>query len=440
MTESTNEHSRPTKAGPEEAVEFLGGQPNEVAMFALAHTPILYRPLTDTEVSNLRAAVQGALPPELSGSIRELLKNNAAATELVMAEQLLTAAARGGEIPWRLSRTILGPQKLAPNTAPKRTWSVQSWLYAGMGAAAAAAVAIAVSFYGFNHPGGTAGSTVAVLDNPSFTVAVLDNREILSVPTDGGGGSQQPTAPKPLDVRSTVPVAESSISGNLTPTNEQRSPLAATAGTAGERAAPALPTPPEAPPELRAAEEPAPTPPPRPEPPPTKQSPSKPGLKYVEIDVSKGQLAPFFADDQSGKGADERAVIARLSAVFNETEKVDLIFDAAIKPLLRGDMKETLNLRVYDLSDPVNLRLALALYLASALHRSSAARTGPDAVTAQTAAPVEDNDAGSVVRKASKSYFISLYAAADCEARLELEQQADVQKKCLPHFVDVPPP
>jgi len=36
--------------------------------------------------------------------------------------------------------------------------------------------------------------------------------------------------------------------------------------------------------------------------------------------------------------------------------------------------------------------------------------------------------------------WVCMYARADCEARLAVEPQADVEKTCLPHFVDVPSP
>ena len=89
--------SRRVVARRNEAADFLGDQPNEVALFALGHRPTAYRPLTEAEVSNLRAAVAGPLPASLSGSVRELLEDNSAATEFVMSEQLLTVANRERE-------------------------------------------------------------------------------------------------------------------------------------------------------------------------------------------------------------------------------------------------------------------------------------------------------------------------------------------------------
>lgn len=94
---------------------------------------------------------------------------------------------------------------------------------------------------------------------------------------------------------------------------------------------------------------------------PAEQTPAKSELKYVEIDVRKGLLTSFFAEDQSGKRAEEDNVIARISDALNEKKKVGLIFDVAIKPLLTGDMQETLTLRVYDLSEPANKKLASKL-------------------------------------------------------------------------------
>ena len=36
--------------------------------------------------------------------------------------------------------------------------------------------------------------------------------------------------------------------------------------------------------------------------------------------------------------------------------------------------------------------------------------------------------------------WVCVYARADCEARQALERPADVEKGCLPHFIDVPSP
>ncbi len=145
--------------------------------------------------------------------------------------------------------------------------------------AATAALAIAMAFYGFNPRG-----------SPNFSVAALDDREILGE----AGGTLTRGGPRPAG-----------------------------------------------------------------------KTPAMSALKYVEIDLRKGLLTSFFAEDQSGKRVDEDATMARISEALNEKQKVGFVFDAAIKPLLTGDMGETLTLRVYDLSDPANEKLASRLRMLS---------------------------------------------------------------------------
>jgi hypothetical protein len=176
-----------------------------------------------------------------------------------------------------LARSPPGTLTNARRATPKasaRWWPLRSWQFAGVGAAAAA-LAIAVAFYGLN-----------LHASPNFSVAALDDREIL-----GEAG------------------------GTLT--------------RGGQR--------------------------------PTEKTPAKSDLRFTEIDVRKGLLTSFFAEDQSGKRADEDATMARISGALNEKQKVGFVFDAAVKPLLAGDMGETLTLRVYDLSDPANAKLASRL-------------------------------------------------------------------------------
>jgi hypothetical protein len=275
MTESSNEANGSSPGAANEAAEFLGDQPNEVALFALGHRPTAYRPLTEAEVRNLMAAVAGKLPVSLSGPVRELLKNNSAATEFVLSEQLLTAANRSVDIPAHLTKKILRAAQPVVGAAPRPNWSILSRPYVRL-AAATAALAIAISFYGLNRG-----------DRPNFEVAALGDYEILAdsgVVTRGGPESDA-------------------------------------------------------------------------------HRPSKPALVYVEVDLPRTLLTDFFADDQSGKSAEENRVISRLSNALNEKEKVRFIFDAATKPLLTSEKDELLTVRVYDLSNPANKQLASALHL-----------------------------------------------------------------------------
>jgi hypothetical protein len=275
MTDPSERVNGSTLNASNEEENLLGGQPNEVALFALGHRPTAYRPLTDAEVGYLRAAVAGKLPPSLSGSVREMLKHNSAATEFVLSEQLLSTANRSVDIPSRLSNRILRSAKAVNSSTPSRNWSILSWPYARLGAAAAA-LAIVVTLYGLHRT-----------DKPDFTIAALDDYEILA---DSGvvtrGGPQADT-----------------------------------------------------------------------------QARKKPALKYVEMDIARALLADFFAEDQNGKREEETKVISRLSDALNEKRKVQFIFDAAIKPMLIGKNDETLAVRVYNLSDPANSRLASTLHM-----------------------------------------------------------------------------
>jgi hypothetical protein len=276
MTESSNRADASMLGAENEMAEFRGGQPNEVALFALGHQPTAYRPLSDAEVSNLKAAVAGTLPASLSSAVRELLKHNSAATEFVMSEQLLTVANRSVEIPAHVTKTILAAAKPVAGAAPRRNWSMLSWPYAPVGAAAAALL-IAISFYGLNRG-----------DRPNFTVAALDDYEIL-----------------------------------------------ADSGVVVTRGGPQTDA----------------------------HAPSKPALKYVEVDLPRALLMDFFAQDQSGKSAEESKVISRLSDALNEKGKAKFVFDAATGPLLTSEKDELLTVRVYDLSNPANKQLASTLHL-----------------------------------------------------------------------------
>jgi hypothetical protein len=151
-----------------DAADFLGGQPDEVALFALARRPRTYIPLTDAEISLLKAAVAGTLAIGLSDSVRKLLTDNAAATEFVMSEQLLANANRKPPLPARLSDRVLRSTQSAKGMAPSRRWQIPSWRFAGM-ATAAAGLVLTVSIYGLNRS-----------ESPNFTVATLDNYEILA--------------------------------------------------------------------------------------------------------------------------------------------------------------------------------------------------------------------------------------------------------------------
>ena len=261
------------------APEFLGGQPDELALFAIGQRPSAYQPLTAAAAANLKAAVHGILSPNFSDAVRELVKRNAAAREFVLSEQLLAAANKSVDIPPTLSRQILKNGQPALARASNRRWSLPSWQFAG-GGAVAAALAITIAFYGLNQPG-----------SPNFSVAKLDDREILSL----AGGTVFRGGPQPSE-----------------------------------------------------------------------KMPSESGLKYVEIDIRKGLLTAFFADDQHGNRTEEDNTIAGISGLLDEKQKVSFIFDAAIKPLLTGDMQKNLTLRVFDLSEPANDKLAAGLHVSNA--------------------------------------------------------------------------
>ena len=167
MVGSSRGPDRPS-SNEADAADFLGGQPNEVALFALARRPRTYIPLTDAEISVLKAAVAGNLPSGLSDSVRTLLTDNAAATEFVMSEQLLASANRKPPPPARLSNRVLHRAQSVKEIAPSRRWHIPSWRLAGM-ATAAAGLVLAISLYGLNRS-----------ESPNFTVAALDNYEILA--------------------------------------------------------------------------------------------------------------------------------------------------------------------------------------------------------------------------------------------------------------------
>ena len=189
MTGSARRPDRSTSDGSD-APDFLGNQPNDVALFALAHRPRAYFPLTDVEISNLRAAVEGTLPVILSRSVRELLTRNAAATEFVMSEQLLASANRKGALPAGLSNKILRRSRPAAKVASTRAWQIFSWPYAGAASAAAAALALAISFYGMNNRS----------ERPNFSVATLENYEILAdagTVTRGGHSANESNKARP---------------------------------------------------------------------------------------------------------------------------------------------------------------------------------------------------------------------------------------------------
>ena len=167
MTGSSRGPDRPS-SNEADAAGFLGGQPNEVALFALARRPHTYIPLTDVEISVLKAAVAGSLPIGLSDSVRKLLTDNAAATEFVMSEQLLANANRKPPPPARLSNLVSRRAQSVNEIAASRRWQIPSWRLAGI-ATAAAGLVLAVSLYGLNRS-----------ESPNFTVAALDNYEILA--------------------------------------------------------------------------------------------------------------------------------------------------------------------------------------------------------------------------------------------------------------------
>ncbi len=169
MAVSAGGPDRPA-ADEAEAAEYLGGALDEVAVFALAHTPRRYAPLTDTEIRNLKASVAGTLPGLLSEQVRELLRRNAAAVELVMSEQLLANANRKQAVPAALSNRIFSRTRPAARVAASRTRSIVRWRYV-WGLPAAAALAVAFSFYGMNRPA-----------SPNFEIAALDDEEILAQP------------------------------------------------------------------------------------------------------------------------------------------------------------------------------------------------------------------------------------------------------------------
>ena len=170
MTVSAGGPDRPA-ADEAGAGDYLGGTPDEIALFALAHKPRRYAPLTDEESSILEQAVAGTLPAPLSRQARELIKRNAAAVEFVMSEQLLASANRKEPLPATLSNRILSRTRPATTGVPAlpRRSSV-FWRY-GWALPAAAALVAAFSFYGMNRP-----------ENPNFEIAALDDEEILAGP------------------------------------------------------------------------------------------------------------------------------------------------------------------------------------------------------------------------------------------------------------------
>ena len=165
-----------------DAAKFLGEQPNEVALFALAHRPQAYVPLTEAEINDLKAAVAGTLPASLSGSVRELLRRNAAAKEFVVSEQLLESANRKPPLPAHLSSRVLRRAQPAKETSLPQRWRIFSWRFAGL-TTAVAGLALTVIVYGLNRS-----------EPPDFTVAALDDYEILAdsgTVTRGGGAEHE---------------------------------------------------------------------------------------------------------------------------------------------------------------------------------------------------------------------------------------------------------
>jgi hypothetical protein len=227
--------------------------------------------------------------------------------------------------------------------------------------AAAAALAIAVSLHGLIHP-----------NNPNFAVAVRDDREIPRSPDDPPMNPQSSPARKGIDPR-LLPGLEGQIealkSENATLKDQLRS--------AGDRLAHEQARADKMVAEFSAlnagfavavlndheilndrgtviaagailADE------KRPE----------PAHKFVEIDVRKGLLVSLFdSADQTEKRGEANTVLARLALALDVGDKASFIFDAAIKPLLVGDMQETVPLRIYDLTAPVNTVLASALHI-----------------------------------------------------------------------------
>ena len=170
MAASAGGPGRP-EADEGDAADGLGGTPDEIALFALAHKPRRYVPLTDAETRNLKEAVAGTLPALLSQEVRELLKRNAAAVELVMSEQFLANANRKEAVPAALSNRILSRTRPSARVPASGSRSRPQWRSV-WALPAVAALAVAYSFYGMYRP-----------SSPNFEIAALDD-EILAEPGD----------------------------------------------------------------------------------------------------------------------------------------------------------------------------------------------------------------------------------------------------------------
>ena len=268
-----------TGSDDQDAYPHLGSQEGDAALFAISKQPKTYKPLTDAEIEILRAGVLGLLPPTKSEELADLLKNNAAATEWVLAEQLLSSANKRASIPDRLSATILEANK--PKKASSFRWGgLFSWRHLAIPAGAAAMLVIGIALYKSNN-----------VINPRYTLASLDDRAILDLP----GGTL-------------------------------------TRGSSAEN----------------------------------RTSPEKEVLKFVEIDVRKGLLVPFFKPSESAKQtSDGDGFLDRLSKFLNEPSSATFAFDQALKEELGEDLEENIRLRVYDLFNPENGKLVNGLKIVS---------------------------------------------------------------------------
>ena len=148
----------------------LGGQGGDAALFAITKTPSAYRSLTDPEIEVLKMGVAGSLTPDKSETLAKLLKTNAAATELVLAEQLLASANRSITIPDHVSKRILAGAR-SKSALARKSGSFLSWRYVGLPAGVAAMLFIGLAVHNFTQP-----------RTPNFMIASLDDRTILETP------------------------------------------------------------------------------------------------------------------------------------------------------------------------------------------------------------------------------------------------------------------
>lgn len=143
----------------------FGGRPDDVALFALAHAPRRRAPLSEADAGAIRAAVGGVLPGALSGPVRDLVRGNAAAAELVLDEQLLANANRMGAVPAHLTDAVLRRAGVAASVPAARAWSRSAPRRRSAAVfALAAGLAAAFVLYALTPPAGPNFEIVALAD------------------------------------------------------------------------------------------------------------------------------------------------------------------------------------------------------------------------------------------------------------------------------------